>query len=246
MFEYPDERSTVNQLPRQPVEALSASEQRARAAEGLSAPARELPHRAQLERSFGTSLAGVKAHTGPDAERAAKSLGAHAFAYRGSVVLGDRSDVKTTAEEAAHALQQRSGSSSGERGGLTDPNGATEREAQSAAENVASGGSAGGLGFGLGFETVARARVRDYDEDGNVDVEERNRGPQRKAGKHGQFRGRDSKRANDADFERVCQEGQITKESGERQKLHAAIGGGEMGYEQIKATAQQMKLGIWK
>jgi RHS repeat-associated protein len=61
---------------------------------------------------------------------------------------------------------------------------------------------------------------------------------QRKAGKHGTFRGRDSKRANDAAVKLVARELNLTKP--EQQRLHKEIGGGDLSYAEIKAVAKAM------
>jgi hypothetical protein len=61
---------------------------------------------------------------------------------------------------------------------------------------------------------------------------------QLKSGKHGTFRGRDSKRANDAPVKRVTRELGLNKD--QQQRLHREIGGGDLSYEQIKAVAKAM------
>jgi RHS repeat-associated protein len=58
---------------------------------------------------------------------------------------------------------------------------------------------------------------------------------QRKAGKHGTFRGRDSKRANDAPVKRVAKEKDLNAD--EQQRLHREIGGGDLTYEEIRDLA---------
>lgn len=114
-----------------------------------------LPFRSQLERSFGAPLGDIPVYQGDQATAAARAMNANAYAYRGSIVLGDRSDVRTVAEETAHVLQARGGKLDGATS-LTDPHGAVESEAASAADSVAAGQSAGALSQGLGSETVAR------------------------------------------------------------------------------------------
>jgi hypothetical protein len=61
---------------------------------------------------------------------------------------------------------------------------------------------------------------------------------QRKEGKHGTFRGRESKRANDADFKRVARELGLSKD--QQQRLHREIGGGDLSYKEIRAVAEAM------
>lgn len=246
MFEPNDARERVDSAPRQPAKTATNNPKET-AQRGLSGPAGQLPHLGQLEQSFGRNLSGVPCYSGDSATQSAHELGAHAYAYKGSVVLGDRSDVRTTAEETAHALQQTHDFSAFRtNSAMTTPGDGAELEAQNVAHNVAAGAAAGALNAGLGFETVARAKVKDWDNEGNANVNERKRGPQRKEGVHGTHRGRDAKRAHDAEFERVCQEGNISRESGQRTRLHQAIGGGSLDYAGIKAVAMQLKLGIWK
>ncbi len=57
----------------------------------------------------------------------------------------------------------------------------------------------------------------------------------RKPGKHGQFRGRRSKRDNDEDFERVCND--LGLDDDQRARLHTAIGGRNLDYDGIMQTA---------
>jgi RHS repeat-associated protein len=61
---------------------------------------------------------------------------------------------------------------------------------------------------------------------------------QRKEGKHGTFRGRESKRANDAAFHRVCRELGLDKD--QQTRLHHEIGGGDLSYEEIKRVARSI------
>lgn len=120
--------------------------------DGMAGP---LPYRNQLESSYGVSLDHVKAYTGPQAKQAADQLSANAYAYNGAVVLGEKSDLKTVAEETAHVLQQSSGLPAAMTPGLTDPAGAAEMDAQSAADSVAQGERAS-ISSGLSATTVAR------------------------------------------------------------------------------------------
>lgn len=76
------------------------------AAEGFSGQAQEVPHRAEMEQSFGTSFAGVKAYTDAPAAKASKDLGAHAYAVGDQVAFGSASpDKATVAHELTHVLQ---------------------------------------------------------------------------------------------------------------------------------------------
>jgi hypothetical protein len=104
---------------------------------GTAAPAGALPFRARLERSFGTDLGWVKAHRGPAAREAADALGTGAYAHRGAVVLGAKSDLATVAEETAHVLQQAGG---GGTGAAVEPrHSPAEVEAAAAARAVTAG-----------------------------------------------------------------------------------------------------------
>lgn len=78
---------------------------------------------------------------------------------------------------------------------------------------------------------------RDAPADDLDDGEGRNRDGtvRRKPGKHGENRGRESKRADDEDFERVCDE--LDLDEDQRRRLHDAISGRNLGYDGIKDEA---------
>ncbi|MCA9524231.1 MAG: DUF4157 domain-containing protein, partial [Myxococcales bacterium] len=125
------------------------------AKEGMTGPGQELPHRAQLERSFGRDLSQIKAYQGPATRQASEHLGASAYAMDGAVAFGQSPDLHTAAEETAHALQHyKHVGGSGER--MTKPGGAVESEASRAADAVVANQSVGGLQEGLGSGVVAR------------------------------------------------------------------------------------------
>ncbi len=117
--------------------AVSPGEEADLARAGFSSPARDLPHRAMMERAFGQPLGHVKAHIGPEASEASAAMGAEAYAH-GSEVAFDRANppVETVAHEVAHVVQQspRAGASGGE-AGVAD----LEREADRASGLVSSG-----------------------------------------------------------------------------------------------------------
>jgi hypothetical protein len=80
------------------------------AAHGTSGPGRELPHREQIQRSFGRhALGDVVAHVGGEAEEGATAMGADAFAVGDQVAFAAQPDLHTAAHEAAHVVQQRGG-----------------------------------------------------------------------------------------------------------------------------------------
>jgi hypothetical protein len=113
------------------------------AAEGFSGQAQEVPHRAEMEQSFGVSFAGVKAYTDAPAAKASKDLGAHAYAVGNEVAFGSANpDKATVAHELTHVLQHtgqgpaKKTAGGGGDGGI-DVSGEGEAEAVEAA--VASG-----------------------------------------------------------------------------------------------------------
>jgi len=62
--------------------------------------------------------------------------------------------------------------------------------------------------------------------------------PRRKEGKHGQFRGRDAKRANDSVVNRVVKDIGLNKK--ERRRLHDMLDGSQ-DYDEIKRLGQLVK-----
>lgn len=102
------------------------------------APAVRLP----LEQSLGVSLEAVRVHTGGEVANAVEAQGARALTYGADIFLApgeSASDLKLIAHEAAHVVQQRASpalqpKAAGAAGGL-------EREADAAADAVASGGA---------------------------------------------------------------------------------------------------------
>lgn len=123
---------------------------------GMTEHPRPLPHLAALERGFATRLDWVRSYQGPAARRAAAALDANAYAHRGAVVLGERADLATVAEETAHALQQTMLPGAPGHPRPLDPSHPAEAEAGRAAAAVAVGRPAGGLSAALGAHSVAR------------------------------------------------------------------------------------------
>jgi hypothetical protein len=67
--------------------------------------------RGAVEPRLGQDLSGVRVHSGPDANRAAASIGARAFTHRDDIFLGggeSSSDLGLMAHETTHVAQQRS------------------------------------------------------------------------------------------------------------------------------------------
>ncbi len=76
---------------------------------GFSGAASSYPHRAAIERSFGTSLPAT-AYLGEPAAAASSALGAHAYALGAQVAFASPSpDLAVAAHEAAHVMQATSG-----------------------------------------------------------------------------------------------------------------------------------------
>ena len=116
---------------------------------GVAGPAGVLPHREEIQRSFGRhDVSRVETHVGGAAEDAARRLGAEAYAFGGQVAFTSPPDLRTAAHEAAHVVQQRI---AGARhvaalgGTLTSPGDAAERHADLVAERVVRGESAEAL-----------------------------------------------------------------------------------------------------
>lgn len=82
----------------------------ARAAQGVEGAGGALPFLDTLQSAFGShDVSNVRAHTTPDAARAANDIGARAFAIGNDVAFAETPDLHTAAHEAAHVVQQRAG-----------------------------------------------------------------------------------------------------------------------------------------
>ncbi|HWU89534.1 MAG TPA: DUF4157 domain-containing protein [Kofleriaceae bacterium] len=97
--------------------------------------------RSQLEVALGARLDGVRVHTGPEADAAARALGARAFAISDDVVFRDgaydphgRDGQRLIAHEVAHTVQARSASHTGGAAAVSQPGDALEREADAFAD----------------------------------------------------------------------------------------------------------------
>lgn len=103
----------------------------------------QLPHLAEIERSFGAfgdSARNTKAHVGGDAASAAGALGAQAYANGNAVAFGTSPDLHTAAHEAAHVVQQQGGVQL--KGGVGEENDVYEQNANAVADRVVAGKSA--------------------------------------------------------------------------------------------------------
>jgi len=114
------------------------------AARGTATAATQLPHLAQIQKSFGKhDISGVQAHVGAEAAASAQEMGATAYATGNHVVLGAGTDLHTVAHEAAHVVQQRAGVHL--KGGVGEVGDPYERQADEVADAVVRGESAEGL-----------------------------------------------------------------------------------------------------
>ncbi len=108
---------------------------------GFAGPATELPHRAQIESSYGVDLGNVQAYTGGEASKACDALGAEAYTVGNKVAFGSSAPSSfLAAHEAAHVVQQASGVRMSSKTG--SPGDAYERQADNAAELAVLGQSA--------------------------------------------------------------------------------------------------------
>lgn len=114
------------------------------AAQGTRGGGGTLPHLATIQRAFGAhDVSGVKAHTGPEAQRATQAMGAEAYASGNNVAFKGAPDLHTAAHEAAHVVQQRGGVSL--KGGVGSEGDPYEQHADRVADAVVAGKSAEGL-----------------------------------------------------------------------------------------------------
>lgn len=80
------------------------------AAEGTSGSGHEIPHRAEMERSFGMDFGGVQAHTDGKARAASRELGAQAYAVGNQVAFSSPNpDRALVAHELTHVVQAGGG-----------------------------------------------------------------------------------------------------------------------------------------
>lgn len=109
-----------------------------RAAAGVASGGGAVPYASKMESAFGTSFAGVKAHTGPEAQMACDSIGAQAYASGNSVAFKtDGPSESLVAHELTHVLQQRAGV---QRKGAAESS-SLEAEADAVGARVAAGES---------------------------------------------------------------------------------------------------------
>ncbi len=111
--------------------------------EGVEGEGEEIPHREEMEESFGQDFGDVRAHTGPKANKAAKGLGAHAYAVGNNVAFagGGKPKKSLVAHELTHVVQQRAGGAKpqAKAGGAGEIDKSGEGEAE-AVESAVGGG----------------------------------------------------------------------------------------------------------
>jgi outer membrane protein OmpA-like peptidoglycan-associated protein len=128
----------LRQATGQPVTADAPAEVAAR---GFAGPASDLPYRADMEASFGTSFADVQAFRSSDSQAAADQLSARAYTVDNRVAFRDSNPSRElVAHELAHVVQGRGTLQT--KPALSQPGDALEREADQVAARVAGGGSA--------------------------------------------------------------------------------------------------------
>ena len=120
----------------------SAASAHAEASRGVSGGGGGVPYQAEMEQHFGTSFAGVSAHTGVQAKEACSSLGAQAYTSGESIAFRDGAPSRSlVAHELTHVVQQRGGVQL--KDGMGQSGDSYERQADAVASRVSSGGSAG-------------------------------------------------------------------------------------------------------
>jgi hypothetical protein len=111
------------------------------AARGIAGLGERLPFFDLIQASFGRhDLSGVRAHVGGAAGRAARQLGARAFAFGNHIAFDGMPDLHTAAHEAAHHVQQRAGVAL--KGGIDQAGDEYEAHADAVADAVVRGDSA--------------------------------------------------------------------------------------------------------
>ena len=109
---------------------------------GLSGGSGPLPYLDRIQSAFGShDVRGVRAHTGEPAHKSASALAAEAYTYGSHTVFSKAPSLRTAAHEAAHTVQQRSGSVHLQ-GGIGQVGDRWERNADAVADRVVRGESA--------------------------------------------------------------------------------------------------------
>lgn len=109
---------------------------------GTSGGSEPLPYLDRIQSAFGAhDVRGVRAHTGEAAQESAGALAAEAYTYGSHTVFSKAPSLRTAAHEAAHVVQQRSGSVHLP-GGIGQVGDRWERNADAVADRVVRGESA--------------------------------------------------------------------------------------------------------
>ncbi len=109
--------------------------------QGVSGASDALPHRDQIQASFGRhDVGGVSAVVGGEAASASDALGARAYATGDRIGFAQAPDLHTAAHEAAHVVQQRGGVQLA--GGIGQEGDVYEQHADAVADAVVQGRSA--------------------------------------------------------------------------------------------------------
>lgn len=123
--------------------ASTANIQRA-ARRGVASGGGQLPHLAEIQRSFGRhDVSAVSAHVGGAAAAASLAIGARAYAVGNQVAFSTAPDLRLAAHEAAHVVQQRRGVTVS--GGVGRAGDSYEQHADAVADLVVRGESAEAL-----------------------------------------------------------------------------------------------------
>ena len=178
-------------------------------AEGLSNASSDLPHSKTIQESFGGhDVSQVKASVGGAAGQAASDIGAKAYATGDKVAFqSGEADLHTSAHEAAHVVQQRSGKVPTAVGTPGDP---FEKHADAVADKVVAGESAEGLlsemagsGGGSGLQKTAVQRH----DDGTESPPENEVGSQRNGAPPTKAEAKSRHTRNQAKISRIIQSG---------------------------------------
>ncbi len=145
----PGKRTLVDGMVRRPtspavqlkhdVAAPGAHAIGATAEAGLVGHAGPLPFRDQMEQGFGVSFEDVRVHDNQHAASAADALGAQGYTMGSDIALAAPATPELVAHELAHVVQQRAGS--GPSSGVGVAGDAFEIEADTAAAQIAAGGT---------------------------------------------------------------------------------------------------------
>ena len=111
------------------------------AASGLQGSSQPLPYLEQIQQSFGVhDVSSIQCHIGPEATKSNEEMGAMAFAAGEHIAFKSQPDLHTTAHEAAHVVQQRSGVNL--KDGVGQAGDQYEQNADAVADRVVQGKSA--------------------------------------------------------------------------------------------------------